>query len=552
MAINMPRHAVVLLVLWTLLLAACTTPPQASDGSPAPAGQSVSGDLKVMVPDLGSERMDPTLAGTRDGGHFYGRLLHGFLVARADTGALVPGIASAWSTSADGLTLTFTIRKGVKFHDGAEVTPEDVKWSLEHAIGPKAVEWATANQVRNAAKNVTKIEIAPPDKVTLTTKAPDPGLIYLISESSTLWIGAVLPRRASLHDEKEEESYDRAPIGAGPMKFVAHSAGTSMKFERFDDYYYQPQNGLSEDRRMNFQSLELLAVPELATRVSALRAGQADIISAATTVQSQIEAAGGRLAYAPESLGLVARTYGCWDAQYPCHDRRVREAFGYALDKSQIQKVLGGPEAFVIKGWPVVGPSTVGYSPALDPLPFDPNKAKQLFAEAGYPDGKGFGKLIVHTFTSIEVPLQVETALVAADSWRKVLGLDVEVRAVDPQRLTELELGGAFNGTLVWRPHPIRVDAVSAVVNFFASPTSSQMFHKDEKLIDTVKKATAVLDPEKRVEALRALYAQLATEHYWIGAGYTNNAWGTGARVSAWQPWSLTLYPSALHTVRLK
>src|SRR5260221_4489869 len=126
-------RAVVFLVV-CLVVVACQ-PAKVESTTPANA------KLTVMVSDFGSERMDAALAGSLDGGQSYARLVHGFLTAASDKSEMAPGIASKWSLSADGLTWTFTIRKGVKFHDGTDLTLEDVSWSLLHTIGPEASAW---------------------------------------------------------------------------------------------------------------------------------------------------------------------------------------------------------------------------------------------------------------------------------------------------------------------------------------------------------------------------------------------------------------------------
>jgi ABC-type transport system substrate-binding protein len=93
-----------------------------------------------------------------------------------------------------------------------------------------------------------------------------------------------------------------------------------MSFERFDDYYYQPANGLPEDKRVNFQALDLHLVPEESTRVAALRSGEADIVPASLPAKGQIEAGGGRLVFGPEGIFLWVMLLGCYEEQYPCHN----------------------------------------------------------------------------------------------------------------------------------------------------------------------------------------------------------------------------------------
>ena len=88
--------------------------------------------------------------------------------------------------------------------------------------------------------------------------------------------------------------------------------------------------------------------------------------------------------FSPEAVIVESHFWGCYKPEQPCNDKGVRQAFNYALDKSLLQDKLFGPEVNTQLGWWVVTPSTIGYSPELKPWPFDPDRARQLFAEAGY------------------------------------------------------------------------------------------------------------------------------------------------------------------------
>src|SRR5207237_5475245 len=137
----------------------------------------------------------------------------------------------------------FMVRKGVKFHDGTEVGAEDVLWTLRHIIGPQAKDYATTSVTLTFSNNMERIEQTGPDEVTLTTKTPVSTLIQDLSEASQSWTGAVYPKRAAVHDVEAEQAYDRNPVGAGTMRLVERVPATSMTFERFGDYYFQPANG---------------------------------------------------------------------------------------------------------------------------------------------------------------------------------------------------------------------------------------------------------------------------------------------------------------------
>jgi peptide/nickel transport system substrate-binding protein len=572
-----------LLMLITVLIVACgAASPAAPDSTAAPAAEPTAapimsetaqptptpqmaappaeaevevnpGRLTIMVGDLGTERFESAFtSGT--GGNSYLRTLHGWLISDNEKREMVPGIASDWNLSADGLTWTFTIREGVKFHDGSEVTAEDVLWTLQHMLGPQANEYVTNTTYASASRNMNRIELSGPDEVSVTTKEIITELAnYMLSEASCCPYGTVLPKRAELHDTEEEVAYDNNPIGAGPMSLEEHVPSNVMRFERFHDFYYQPDNGFPEDKRVNFQSLDLFMVPEEATRVSALRSGEADIVPASLATKEQVEAGGGRLVFGQEGTLIDVRQFGCYIPQYPCHDKRVRQALEYAIDKELMRDTLfGGPEFFQIKGWSVVTPSTIGYTPKLDPWPFDPDKARQLLADAGYPGGKGFGKLIVNTNPPTAMPFLVESAQLAADMWRRELGLDVEVRVTDDVAITKARQAGELFGQIQWAEQETRTDATGYITKRYGDPKEPDRLTEDPELNRLTQESLNIVDLEQRAEASKELYARLKDESYYLAIGYSNILWAVGPRVVTWQPYPMALYPSALHTITLK
>ncbi len=119
--------------------------------------------------------------------------------------------------------------------------------------------------------------------------------------------------------------------------------------------------------------------------MAALRAGDADVIEANLSVEKQVEDGGGRFIWSQESSYMWILLPGCWEVQFPCNKKEVRQALDYAIDKDLIMSQLYGPEAAVARGWNWVTPNALGYSPDLDPFPYDPEKALQLLVDAGYP-----------------------------------------------------------------------------------------------------------------------------------------------------------------------
>lgn len=543
------RLRVILALLPVVVLGCATSPPV-----PATAPGVSPGTLTVLTQAWGNGRFDVVVGGAGPG-NSYGRLLHGFLIARDENAKLIPGIASQWGLSKDGLTWHWKVRRGAKFQDGREITPEDAYWSLMHLYGHDATGTAldliTSGATSALVRIVDKIEMTG-DTVTLTTTQPEAAMATVVSEAHNSW-NAMMPKQAKFWDKQDTVDYDRNPIGAGPMRLTNYVPAERMEFERFDDYYYQPANGFPEDRRVNFKNLVLLQIPEEATRVAALRAGEADIAPISLGARQQVEAGGGRLVFGREGIHLRVLNFGCYKPQFPCFDKRVRQALVYAINKEEMRdKLFGGASVFEVKGWEYATPSSIGYSPALDPFPFDPNKARQLLADAGFPNGKSFGKLIVNTWVSPAMPFMTESAQLAASNWQRELALDVEVRVGDETILKQKSLTEEIHGQILWRDNEARVDGASILRSTYGDPKQGSRMHETPELFTLTQETLAVTGLEERQAAFNKLYLRLRDEQYEMGIGYVNIPWGVGPKVLQWRPFSQAVYPSALHTMVLK
>jgi peptide/nickel transport system substrate-binding protein len=491
------------------------------------------------------------------GGNNYARILHGFLIATNDRAELLPGIARSWDVSDDGRTWTVTVRDGARFHDGSPITAEDVWWTWMNYWGQdasgSAVERVTQSSAQALGRVVEKIEQPAPDQVSISMTIADAGFpAAMISEAAGNWY-SVLPKRPIVHDHAQEAAYDQNPNAAGPMKLVRHVPAELMQFERFEDYYYQPANGLPEDRRVKFAALDLVLVPEESTRAAAIRSGEADIAPITQASQKQVESGGARVVYGQEGVYMYIRQVGCYLPQFPCSRKEVRQALAYSFNKDVIRdQLFGGPDVFQVKGWTHATPSSIGYSPDLDPYPFDPDQGRQLLSQAGYPDGEGFGKLIINTWVSTSMPFMPESAQLIADSWKNELGLDVEVRVGDEASLKKEFLSDTLHGQILIRDNETRLDGSSSQRSSYGTPDHAGRLHEDPEITSMVQESLEVFDPQQRTAAFNEGYRRLKEESYDISVGYTNIPWAVGPQILEWHPRPLAFYPSELHTIILK
>lgn len=536
-----------------------TAVPKAAVAQDTPETEVNPGKATFMVPDWGNERFDYLLA--TGPVHQYGRVLHSFMVATNEDLELIPGLATAWEISEDGLTWTFTVREGVKFHDGTEMTPEDVLWSWRHYFSPGVEEISVGSVAIALSRIHDKVEMAGPNQVSLTTTIPDSSYAgYHMFEGGPL-IYSVMPARDSdnLWDQGEAEAYQENPIGTGFMKVVRFVPSEVIEFERFDDFYFQPANGFDEDRRVQFASLDIRQIPEESTRVAALRAGDADLAPVSIQAKAQVEAGGGRLVFGPEGVYMRPKMFGCWaENDYPCSDKRVRQALAYAIDKELMRdRLFGGSEVFEVKGWAHVTPSAMAYSSDLAPFPFDPDKARALLAEAGYktpdnPNGKDFGTFVVNTWVSTAMPFLPESAQLAAENWKRELGIETEVRVGDETALKKARKTGELDGQILWRENEARWDGSGITRVVYGEPERVDRPHNNPEIFNLVLDALAIVDPDERAGVWNAVYKRLQDEQYELAVGYVNIPWGVGPRIATYEPYPMAFYPSAHHKITLQ
>jgi peptide/nickel transport system substrate-binding protein len=297
--------------------------------------------------------------------------LHDAVVKPMPGATLAPSLAESWTASKDGLTYEFVLRKGARFHNGDVVTAEDVKFSFERYRGAAG---------KTLKERVASVDVVDPSRVRFRMKNPWPDFMTFFGTPATgaAW---VVPKKYV--EKVGEDGFKKAPIGAGPYRFVSFNPGVELVLEAFEQYWRKTP----AVKRLVFR-----VVPDETTRLAMLKRGEADVAySIRGALADEIKKTPG-LTLKP-TLGpftewiLLADQ---WDPKSPWHDRRVRLAANYAIDRDQLNqaeylgasRVTGSiiPSAFE-SAWPA------------PKYPFDLAKARQLLAEAGYPRGFDAGEI---------------------------------------------------------------------------------------------------------------------------------------------------------------
>jgi peptide/nickel transport system substrate-binding protein len=296
--------------------------------------------------------------------------IHDALVRPYPGQKMGPSLAESWEESEDGLTYTFKLRPGLKFHNGEPVTTEDVKFSFERYQGTAA---------QTLKDHVTQVEIVDPLVVRFHLKEPWPDFMTFYGTTATA-AGIVVPRRYLT--EVGEDGFKKHPIGAGPYKFVSSKPGIEVVLEANPGYW----------RRVpSVKILVMRSIPDATTRALTLKTGEADIafVLDGTAAESIKDDPGIRIVASKHAGATWIEFAEQWDPESPWHDKRLRLAVNYALDRQAISEAgcLGFcPPAGVIV------PRVMDFALQVQPIPYDPAKAKQLLAEAGYPNGIDAGE----------------------------------------------------------------------------------------------------------------------------------------------------------------
>ena len=290
--------------------------------------------------------------------------LHDAMVKPMPGQVLAPSLAEAWSAE-DGLTYDFTLREGAKFHNGELVTADDVKFSFERYRG-------ASHDLMSA--RVAAIEITDPRHLRFRLKEPWPDFLTFYSTATAA--GWIVPRRYI--EKLGDEGFKKAPIGAGPYKFVSFTPGVELVLEAFDQYWRKPPN---------VKRLVLKVVPEETTRLAALKRGEVDIAYSIRGELAEELRRTPRLTLKPAVVQGVFCVYfpDQWDPKSPWHDERVRHAASLAIDREGTNQALTLGYS-LITGNPLVPDHYEFFWQPPEPA-YDPKQAKKLLADAGHPNG---------------------------------------------------------------------------------------------------------------------------------------------------------------------
>src|SRR5246500_5652003 len=295
--------------------------------------------------------------------------LHDAVVKPMPGNPLLPCLAESFSASEDGLIYEFVLRNGVKFHNGDPVTAEDVKFSFERYRG-------TSHDLMQ--ERMASVEALDPRRVRFTLKKP--WTDFLTFYASATAAGWIVPKKYV--EKVGDEGFKKAPIGAGPYKFVSFAPGIELVLEAFDGYWRKTPA---------VKRLVLRSIPDEATRAAALKRGEVDIAYFLNgPIADDVRRTPGLTLTATRTNGVLFLMFpDQWTPGSPWADRRLRLAASLAIDRQAINEAeslgFSGPTGNIV-------PRHQEFALPIPPDPYDPRRAKALLAEAGFPTGFDAGE----------------------------------------------------------------------------------------------------------------------------------------------------------------
>ena len=409
----------------------------AAEEPEAPAETGPSGTLRVAV-DRDPENLDPNFA-KQIIAETFSQAVFDSLITFSYEGEFIPLLASEFAFTSD-TTLEFWLREGVTFHNGETFDARSVTTSVARMQD----EDEGSHLIRNFA-SIVEVEVVDDHHVIMHLSGPDAQLLHALTR-----LPMVPPDHYAAVGQAE---FAQNPIGSGPFKFVEYVIDSHTTFVANPDYWDGSPKG-----KPLVAEVVMRVIPEPTTRVAELVSGGVDLIAAVPLDQrsvvtdagmTNISYADGRVAVArinasnkgtsaDNAEGEVARGFEA------LADARVRQALNYAVDRQTIIDALLGGTATPL-GQPFV-PGGFGYNPDNEAYPYDPDKARELLAEAGYGDGLTFKLTAQNTVLS-----DVLTALV--DYFADV-GVTAELEVIEPGLGNQRLLAGDYDPLFMsyWYP----------------------------------------------------------------------------------------------------
>jgi peptide/nickel transport system substrate-binding protein len=511
------KAALLLLALGPGLLLACA-------GEAATPASGPAGTVTLAVHTFAKEVLDPSLD-SMVGRPYHGEMFDWFIGATPDGKiSLKNGVLESYKPNADASVWTLTLKKDVKWHDGTDVTADDMKFSIEYYMRPEAVCTACGG----LKANVERVQVVDRHTATIRLKSPDVTLPAALSPMEGDLM--ILPKHYI--ERVGPKEFGEKPMGSGPWRLVSRKVTQSIEYAANPKYW-------NRDRIPGFAALRLLLVPENRTRLAMLRRAEVDMIPVEPQDVAVLKREGFTILGPKYTASTTLLFWKSYDPRFITNKLEIRKALALAVDWDGLFKAIYPPEVAerYRGGGAIFTPLNVGYDPSLPAYKYDPTEAKRLLQQGGYT-----GETVKFwSFASFENPEQKEVNEIIAGYWRAV-GLNVQLIPID---------FGSFVPKYVSSPQrfdpPIEVGVMSPIPRpstlgnlriFMISHKAGGRiwsYWNPDWLDGVYKEVAGIVDDGRRERRLREINKKLYEEYWAVPIALRHFPWAT-RNIADWQP----------------
>lgn len=484
--------------------------------------------MTVALPSFSKEKLYPPLFDA--GGLVYFGPMFDFLIGATPDGKLstASGALESYQPSADAKVWTLTLKPGIKWHDGSDVTSADLEFTLTE-FGKTDSTCSACGSLRS---NLASVDVVDGRTVKLNLKNPDVNIPVLLGPIEGDIV--LLPKK---HVEMVgRDGFETKPMGSGPWKFVSRKIGEGIEFEANTSYW-------NKERTAKFQTLKVVLAPDQNTRMAMLKRGEADLIAITPDAAPTLKSDGFKVFTVDNTLITEVLFLQSWDTSSLASKVDFRKALSLALDMDKIvesfypgdtgKRHTGGAVPF--------SPISLGVDTNLKPYPYNPAEAKKMLDAAGYTGQT----VVMWNFVLPDGPEMNEVNETIAGYWQKV-GIKVQIVPIE---------WAAFRDRLTADPQ--RFEATPAV-NVMAWPTSArpsvlnnlrplmlskqaggslgQLYWDPAKMDGYYKELAGTIDPAKMDARLREINREIYQEYWSLPIAMKHSPFAAGPKIEGWQP----------------
>lgn len=513
----------------SLLLSGCGG-STSGDGSDAQAGTDTSGFLVVpLVADIQTADVHKTTKDYEIPLNIYDRLVD-IEVKEDGSSEIVPSLAESWEISGDALTYTFHLRQGVKFHNGEELTADDVEYSFTRQLSVEgAVNTDFLAQIKGAsqllegtADQLEGFETVDDYTFTITLSEPYAGFLACLSTP-----GCSIYNREATEAAGDQFGLDPSvTVGTGPFRLTDWTINDQLVLTRYEDYWKGPSE---------LPGVVIRIVPDTETQRMMFESGELDVVD---------------LDYLPDAVDdfttrypdqivsgpRVGTTYFTMNQNIePFQDVRVRKAVQMAIDRQAILDALYGGRGQVENG--IYPHGLYGFNSSLPEITYDPEEAKALLAEAGY--ANGFEMQIAADSSASDATNQ---ALEIIQAQLGEIGIQAEIQNMDESTWLATRNSGEMGSFMsTWTAD--YNDPDNFIYTFFGTPENTKLRslnYSDTEVMERVQKARTIVDADERIAEYQALEEKIVTEDAaWVPMYSRTHSFAVSKRVQGFEvPWN--------------